>query len=161
MDTIIERLFLIGIGLMIICPLIPIAISLIISFIIGCGKNANKETNNDLNSNKVNVSKPNSKSTTEPNNKNIKVVTTEGYTEFNNILKASVQNKLLDRETILKLKSELRYKIGTHIEVYKNFEFQNDLHELYVLSKSSVLTKEDYIYLTQFISDNLNFQKEA
>jgi hypothetical protein len=68
-----------------------------------------------------------------------------------------MQNKLLTRETVLKLKCELRYRLGTHIEVYKNFEFQNDLHEIYTLSKSSVLTKDDYMYLTQFISNNLNF----
>jgi hypothetical protein len=30
-----------------------------------------------------------------------------------------------------------------------------------VLSKSSVLTKDDYLYLTQFISNNLNLPKEA
>lgn len=160
MDTIIERIFVIMLGIFMLIPLVPITCSLLFNFILG----ANKPSNNDTNKNNFKTAKtPKSETqvTTEKTNYKLKVVKTQGYEEFNNILKASVQNKLLDRETILQLKSELRYRLGTHVEVYKNFNFQNDLHELYVLSKSSVLTKEDYEYLTQFISNNLNFPKEA
>jgi hypothetical protein len=157
--TVIERIFVLGIGLMLLCPLIPIAICLIFNFILASNKNQINNLN-DIKPYKTNIANT-KKSNTEPNNTKIKVVTTEGYTEFNNLLKVSIQNKLLDRESILKLKCELQYRLGTHIEVYKSFSFENDIHELYVLSKSSVLTKDDYLYLTQFISNNLNLPKEA
>ncbi|NRU52522.1 hypothetical protein [Clostridium beijerinckii] len=157
MDTVIERFFVLIIGVMFLFPLIPITISFMMNFIISCGKHPEK----DFESKKVSVGvksiKPTSKSNTEPNKHKLKIVTTEGYEEFNNILKASMKSKLMSRECILKLKSELIYKLGTHIEVYKDFKFENDLHCIYTLSKSSVLTKDDYIYLAQFISNNLNF----
>jgi hypothetical protein len=156
MDTVIERAFALVIAVMFLFPLIPISASFIINFVINCGRHPEKDFENKNVSVGINNIKSNSKAESKPNYK-LKVVKTEGYEEFNNILKSSMQNKLLSRQAILKLKSELVYRIGTHIEVYKDFKFENDIHEIYVLSKSSVLTKEDYIYLTQFISNNLNF----
>jgi hypothetical protein len=150
----IERFFVIIMGFYLLIPTIPI----VFTFLISLGVK-NKQSNFDPeNIYAKNTHKSNENSNTEQKNKpQLKIVTTEGYMEFNNILKSCMQNKLLTRETVLKLKCELRYRLGTHIEVYKNFEFQNDLHEIYTLSKSSVLTKDDYMYLTQFISNNLNF----
>jgi hypothetical protein len=157
MDTVIERLFVLIIGVMFLFPLIPITISFMMNFIIGCGKHPEKDFDSKNVSIGVKSIKQTSNSNTEPNKHKLKIVTTEGYEEFNNILKASMKSKLMSRECILKLKSELIYRLGTHIEVYKDFKFENDLHCIYTLSKSSVLTKDDYVYLTQFISNNLNF----
>lgn len=161
MDTVIERAFVLMTGAMLLFPLIPIVVTIIINSIINTGKRSEIDSKGNYNSIGVNIPKPKSNNTTELNKPQLKVVTTQGYTEFNNILKVSVKNKLLNRQSILQLKCELRYRLGTHIEVYKDFKFENDLHELYTLSKSSVLTKEDYEYLTQFISNNLNLPKEA
>lgn len=161
MDTPIERTFVLIVGIFMIIPLLPMLISFLVNIIIGSNKP--KEMNNKNNSIMINTKSSNSKlqPTIDSNKPKLKVVTTEGYAEFNNILKSSMKNKLLNRETILQLKCELIYRLGTHIEVYKNFEFKNELHCIYTLSKSSVLTKEDYKYLTQFISDNLILPKEA
>lgn len=157
MDTVIERIFVLVIGVMFLFPLIPITISFMINFVIGCGKHPEKDFENKNVSIGIKNVKSSPKASTEQNKHKLKIVTTEGYEEFNNILKASMKSKLMSRECILKLKSELIYRLGTHIEVYKDFKFENDLHCIYTLSKSSVLTKDDYIYLTQFISNNLNF----
>jgi hypothetical protein len=157
MDTVIERIFVLVIGVMFLFPLIPITISFMINFVIGCGKHPEKDFENKNVSIGIKNVKSSPKASTEQNKHKLKIVTTEGYEEFNNILKASMKSKLMSRECILKLKSELIYRLGTHIEVYKDFKFENDLHCIYTLSKSSVLTKDDYVYLTQFISNNLNF----
>lgn len=161
MDTPIERFVVIMLGIFLLIPTVPIIITFLIHSIINVGvqPDINQKNNSSFN---VKIPKPRSTTiTTEQTKPKLKVVTTQGYTEFNNILKASVQNKLMNRQSILQLKCELIYRLGTHIEVYKNFKFQNDLHEIYTLSKSSVLTKDDYEYLTQFISNNLNLSKEA
>jgi phosphate/sulfate permease len=158
MDTVIERAFVLILGVIFLFPLIPIAISFIVNFIV----NSEKQPDDKFKDN--NYSKSNTtatKTNIEQEKYKPKVVVTEGYQEFNNLLKASMQNKLMTRECILKLKSELIYRLGTHIEVYKDFNFKNDLHCIYTLSKSSALTKEDYKYLSEFISNNLIFQKEA
>jgi len=119
------------------------------------------DSNGTCNEFNTNISKSISKPNTVADKHELKVVTTDGYMEFNNILKASVKNKLMNRDCILRLKYELNYRLGVHIEVYKNFEFKNDMHYIYTLSKSSVLTKDDYLYLTNFISNNLILPKEA
>lgn len=85
-----------------------------------------------------------------------KVVTTEGYEELRNVLTASSKNKLLERETILEFKSILRTKLGTHYECYTNIKFNNDMHFIYTLIKSSKFTTEDYKEMTQWISEHLN-----
>jgi hypothetical protein len=159
MDTIIERIFVIMMGIFLMIPLVPIVCSFIFNFILGCNKPS--DTNSKSKNYYEAKTTPKSKTTTKSNNTKLKVVKTQGYEEFKNELTSCVKNGLLTRETILKLKCELRYRIGTHIEVYKDFNFENDMHEIYVLGKSSVLTKEDYEYLTKFISNNLNFPKEA
>jgi hypothetical protein len=160
-DTIIERIVILMVGIMFLFPIIPITFSFLIGSIISCAKRPEMHSKAKNNQSGVKPSKSNSNANTESEKHKFKVVTTEGYTEFNNLLKATVQNKLIDRNSILQLKCELRYRIGTHIEVYKDFKFENDIHEIYVLAKSSVLTKEDYLFLTQFISSNLNLPKEA
>lgn len=85
-----------------------------------------------------------------------KVVTTEGYEELRNVLTASSKNKLLKRKTILEFKSILRAKLGTHYECYANMKFNNDMHFIYTLIKSSKFTTEDYKEMTIWISEHLN-----
>lgn len=83
-----------------------------------------------------------------------KVVTTEGYEELRNVLTASSKNKLLKRETVLEFKSILRTKLGTHYECYTNMKFNNDMHFIYTLIKSSKFTTEDYKEMTIWISEH-------
>jgi DNA-directed RNA polymerase subunit L len=89
-----------------------------------------------------------------------KECTTQNYKEFNNLLINSIKNGLMNRECVLKLKYEVRHLLGTHVEIYigdnSKFKFDNDMHEIYVLSKSSHLKEEDYIYLINFLSSNLD-----
>lgn len=85
-----------------------------------------------------------------------KVVTTEGFQELWNVINASSKNKLLDRQTILEFKAILRSKLGTHYECYANNKFENDMHFIYTLIKSSKFTTEDYNEMTQWISEHLN-----
>ena len=161
MDTPIERFAVSILGICMIAPLMPIILMLIFNFILGSMKQAKMESKSNDNTFNTNAPKSSPKPNTVEDKPKLRIVTTDGYMEFNNILKASVKNKLITRQVILQLKSELIYRLGTHIEVYKGFEFKNDLHEIYTLSKSSVLTKDDYLYLTDFISNNLILPKEA
>lgn len=84
-----------------------------------------------------------------------KVVTTEGYQELKNVIIATSKNKLLDRETILEFKAELRNKLGVHYECYKNMIFKNDLHEIYTIIKSSKFNTKDYNEMTEWISQHI------
>lgn len=161
MDRPIERIAVAILGFCLIVPTIPIILMFTLNLVATSNRQSITDTKNNYKTSNVKIPKPSSKPITEANKPKLKVVNTEGYQEFNNILKASVQNKLMTRQCILQLKSELIYRIGTHIEVYKNFQFKNDMHEIYTLSKSSVLTKADYQYLTEFISNNLILPKEA
>jgi len=156
MDTGIERFAVMVLGVCLLIPTIPIICSFLFNFILNACRQPSMDSNNNYKSSNTKLN-----FNTEADKPKLKVVTTEGYIEFNNILKASVKNKLMNRECILRLKCELNYRLGTHIEVYKNFEFKNDMHYIYTLSKSSVLTKDDYVYLTNFISNNLILPKEA
>lgn len=151
-DSLVERLFILALTTFILIPMIIAVINFIISLIINLSfskaKNDNKKK--EIINNYNDPIKTNKKYQE-------KTVLTEGYKEFNNLLKASMQNKLMDRGSVLKLKYELINRLGTHMEVYKDFNFKNDMHCIYILSKSSRLTTDDYNHLSEFLSDNLIF----
>jgi hypothetical protein len=161
MDTVFERIAVAILGIGLLVPMIPIVVVFLFNFVLGSLKIIGLDSNGKCNETNTNIPKSIPKPNIVADKPKLKVVTTDGYMEFNNILKASIRNKLMNRQCILQLKCELIYRLGTHIEVYKNFEFKNDMHEIYTLSKSSVLTKADYQYLTEFISNNLILPKEA
>lgn len=161
MDNVFERIAVAILGVGLLVPTIPIIVVFLFNLVLGSLKLIGLDSNSGCSNINTNIPKAKQSPNIEADKPKLKVVTTEGYQEFNNILKASVKNKLMNRDCILRLKSELIYKLGAHIEVYKGFEFKNDLHEIYTLSKSSVLTKADYVYLTNFISNNLILPKEA
>lgn len=148
-----EKLIIGAIEIYLLTIIIPFTVNFLISLLRNPVKNNNKEqcmketpkTNNTIKSDKAKYKH--------------KVVITEGYTEFNNLLKVSIKNKLIDRNTVLSLKYQLINILGTHFEVYKDFTFKNDLHCIYILSKSSKLTKENYSELSQIISNNLILPK--
>ena len=138
--------FLIGLtGLYILTMLAPILISFEIKFLSNCLKTSKKEHTT------INAS---------PQIKTNKIVNTEGYSKFNSLFKSAVKNKLIDRNTILTIKYKLMSILGSHYDdIYSKFDFKNDVHCIYVLSKSSVLTKDDYIELCNFINNNLILPK--
>jgi hypothetical protein len=109
MDTPIERTFILIVGIFMIAPLFPMLISFLVNIVIGSNKpkDMNYKTNYPTTNTKSNSKLQPSVQSDKPK---LKVVTTEGYTEFNNILKSSMKNKLLNRETILQLKCELIYR---------------------------------------------------
>lgn len=148
MDNVFEKLLVSALGFFILVPMFITIINFIIN--LSCRSKEN-------NTNKVIVNNNDNKPIKSTKKYKAKTVSTEGYIDFNNLLKSSVQNKLMDRECILKLKYELINLLGIHMEVYKDFDFQNDMHCIYVLSKSSKLTTDDYKYLSKFLSDNLIF----
>ena len=138
--------FLIGLsGLYILTMLVPILISFAIKLLSNCLKTSKKE-HTTIN--------------TSPQIKTNKIVNTEGYSKFNNLFKSAVKNKLIDRNTILTIKYKLMSILGSHYDdIYSKFDFKNDVHCIYVLSKSSILTKDDYIELCNFINNNLILPK--
>ena len=86
----------------------------------------------------------NSSKQNKPNSHKPKVVNNQDYDELIQLLKYCMKNKLLDRQQILDFKNVLNEHLGSHKESYSNFNFKNDLHEIYVKSKNNVLTSKDY-----------------
>lgn len=84
---------------------------------------------------------------------NAKTINNENYNELRNRIKELVKSSQLDRQSILQFKSELNYRLGTHQYNYVSFQFENDMHEIYVKLKSSKLTDEDYTYLKAMLED--------
>lgn len=78
------------------------------------------------------------------------------YMETRNRLIGVVKNCELDRGGILKFKLELDNKLGMNRYAYDNFDFENDMHEIYIKLKSSKLNDEDYLYLKSLIEDLVN-----
>ena len=56
----------------------------------------------------------------------------------------------LTREMILTFLSEVDYRLKTHKFVYDKFEFQNDMHQIYVKIQSRKLQDQDYVYLINY-----------
>ena len=139
--------FLIGLtGLYILTMLTLILISSAIKFLSNSCLKTSKKEHTTIN--------------TSPQIKTNKIVNTEGYSKFNSLFKSAVKNKLIDRNTILTIKYKLMSILGSHYDdIYSKFDFKNDVHCIYVLSKSSVLTKDDYIELCNFINNNLILPK--
>lgn len=75
------------------------------------------------------------------------------YIDVRNRLISVVKSGDINRDGILKLKLELDNRLGMNRYAYSNFNFENDMHEIYIKLKSSKLTDEDYIYLGSIIED--------
>lgn len=144
-DSPFEKLLIGLTGLYILTMLVPILISFEIKFLSNCLKISKKEHTTINTSLQI---------------KTNKIVNNEGYSKFNSLFKSAVKNKLIDRNTILTIKYKLMSILGSHYDdIYSKFDFKNDVHCIYVLSKSSILTKDDYIELCNFINNNLILPK--
>lgn len=76
------------------------------------------------------------------------------YPRLRDAISACSKNKLFTRQDILKLKSEIDYCLGTRRYIYdNNFNFENDLHEIYIKIKSSVIKDKDYEHLLQVVNE--------
>lgn len=76
------------------------------------------------------------------------------YPRLRDTISSCSKNKLFTRQDILKLKSEIDYCLGTRKYIYdNNFIFENDLHEIYIKIKSSVLKDKDYEHLLQVVNE--------
>ena len=111
-----------------------------------------------------NVSKRNTKEFKESktNNKKLKdyhtnynkVKETKGnynssYEILRDSIKVLVQNSEINRRNLLIFKKELCNRVNK--EYYKNYKFENDMHEIYVKLKDENLTKEDYDNMMQLL----------
>lgn len=85
------------------------------------------------------------------------------YLELRELLKSLSQSKKLKRSGLLTFKNELDYRLGNNRYNYTNFNFTNDMHEIYTKIKSSKLTDQDYDYLlTHLYSDtNIDIQENT
>lgn len=84
---------------------------------------------------------------------NVKTNNNIFYIDTRNRLVDVVKNGYLDRDSIMKFKLELDNRLGINRYVYKDFNFENDMHEIYIKLKSSKLKDDDYIYLKAIIED--------
>lgn len=85
-------------------------------------------------------------------NSKTKINPAPSYLNFRNMLIEYSKNKKLDRDAILSLKDELDSHLGAHKHAYDKFNFQNDMHELYVKSKSSKLEESNYVQLIDYLN---------
>lgn len=75
------------------------------------------------------------------------------YLDVRSRLIEAIKNGHLDRNSVLKFKLEIDNRLGMNRYAYKDFEYENDLHEIYIKLKSSKLTDDDYTYLKSLIED--------
>lgn len=141
--------------------LLPIFIK-VFAFVITPAKPTQKR-NNEITSNDFIVSAPrfNSQkkeeiqSQTKPKHKS-KKVDNPLHNDLKNLIAACSKNKLLSREDILQVKIKIDDILGQHRYAYSKFNFENDIHEIYVKIKSSKLQDKDYNYLLDYVSNLTN-----
>lgn len=83
----------------------------------------------------------------------IKKVETKGYEECRNIINVGVKQVLFKRQDILQIKDIIDDLLGANASNYRHFNFNNDMHEIYIKLKSKHLTTDNYSYITKFTSD--------
>lgn len=82
-----------------------------------------------------------------------KVNPSQYYIPFRDVITSCSKNKLFTRQDILELKCEIDHRLGTKKYIYDNsFNFENDMHEIYIKIKSSTLKDADYIYLFEVVN---------
>lgn len=98
----------------------------------------------------------------ENKSKLTKVNKSEYYPILRTLIINASKNKMLDREHILIIKDEIYKRLGNHANIYKdNFNFANDLNEIYVLIKSNALVDNDYLYLLNFVEETIERKDEV
>lgn len=142
-DVIMEKLLILFIFGTIIIPLILNIIPIVISATIKPLPNNNMH--------RVKLQPIKSKSETKIPYKG-KTNPSPLYNDFKNTVVICSKNKLFKREDILLIKESLDNLLGSHSKVYAGFQFENDIHELYVKAKSSKLKTEDYQKLLDLIN---------
>ena len=76
------------------------------------------------------------------------------YLETRNIIINLSKSGKLSRTKILELERKLEMILGDHLINYSGFNFENDMHYIYVLLKSSKLTDNDYISTLNLLTLN-------
>lgn len=76
------------------------------------------------------------------------------YVTLRDNIKDYSKSGKINREGILDFKNELDYRLGSNRYSYKEFSFENDMHEIYVKIKNSKFKDEDYLHLQQVL-DNI------
>lgn len=91
------------------------------------------------------------KESIKPKFKKSKGNSSQYYSEVRECIIATSKAGLFDRESVLKLKSELDYLLQDKKDHYSNFTFDNDMHEIYIKLKNKHLQDEDYLYLKEIL----------
>lgn len=152
LDTPIEKLFMM---IFIFLFGIPI-LSIVTSYNLNKIKSTSNRKKNELNYIKSNGNTSDKPSKSKKTYKH-KECDSEEYKLLRDYIIACSKNKLMNRECILSFKNELDYRLGSHRYSYKDFDFDNDLHEIYIKIKNNCLDNEDYIYLKTWLSEHLDF----
>lgn len=134
----IDRLFVLAMSIFLLVSVIPTMVNIAISKLKV--KPNNTETTNDSVDTEI-VDKK---------------LYPDEYIELRQLIISSSKSKLMTRQFIIAFRNQIISFLGTHYNVYRTFTFQNDLHEIYTLIKSSKLTKEDYKYLIAWFKANIN-----
>lgn len=79
--------------------------------------------------------------------KTTKVRNDKEYIILRDSFKELIQGKALTHKQINEFLNEIDLRMGSHVEVYKNFKFNNEAHEIYSKLKSSKFNASDYEYL--------------
>lgn len=150
-DTVLEQILIGSIFIMILIPFALHLISMLFSNALTVPKserNAETIINNQTKKNdkKEEVSSIKKSYKAKTNNNKF-------YNDTRSRLIDLSKNGNLNRNDILKFKLELDNRLGMNRYAYNNFDFQNDMHEIYIKLKSSKLTDDDYIYLESIIED--------
>lgn len=144
-DVIMEKLLILFIFGTIVIPLSLNIISMLINAVI---KPLNNPSNN-IHKTKLQPIKP--KEETKIPYKG-KINPSPLYNDFKNAVVSCSKNKLFKREDILVIIQSLNNLLGSHSKVYDGFQFENDMHRIYVMAKSSKLNTEDYQKLLDLIN---------
>ena len=150
-----SKLEQIMIGFMFIVNLIPFTLHLITMLLFTSAPKPKSEriAENIINKNSKEYSseiKP--KESIKPHY-NVKTNNNVFYVDIRSRLINVVKNGQLDRDSIMRFKLELDNRLGMNRYAYKDFTFDNDMHEIYIKLKSSKLKDDDYIYLKGLIED--------
>ena len=146
-DVIMEKLLILFIFGTIVIPLSLNIITMLINAVI---KPLNNPSNN-IHKTKLQPIKP-KESFSKP--KGTKVNPSPYYLETRNIIINLSKNGKLSRSKILELEKELETILGDYLVNYSKFNFENDMHYIYVLLKSSKLTDNDYINILNLLNMN-------
>lgn len=147
----VEKLLLLFIFILVLIPFTMQLLFRILNMMLSGTVKDNVKEYKKVNKGNSELIKPNSDSGAK--NYKSKENNNENYISLRQSIKDHSKNGNLKRADILSFKNELDYRLGNNRYNYSGFNFENDMHEIYIKIKSSKLTDEDYLYLQGVLED--------